>query len=109
MANFHTCKCRWFFFLYYYFSDLQITDFWLFEMHFILFICSTLETRKCDAKRLVLFCFLTRKDVADRQKTLSVFMGRKPQTYIRGGQGGTGCRQPQHSPLDAVKSMATVK
>lgn len=62
-----------YFFLYYHFSDLQTTDFWLFEMHFILFICSTLETRKCDAKRLVLLCFLTRKDVADRQKTVSIY------------------------------------
>lgn len=58
------------------------------------------------------FCFVLfiNENGCCRQAEISVSIyGKKPQTYIRGGRGGTGCRQAQHSPLDAVKSMATVK
>lgn len=81
----------------------------LFELHFIIFICSWLETRKCDAKHFVLFCFFNKEGCCRQAENSVSIYGRKPQTYIRGDRGGTGCRQAQHSPLDAVKSMATVK
>lgn len=67
-----------FYSLWLFFLDLSdLLD--MLELHFITFVCSTLETKNVTSS----FCFLTRRDVADRQKTLSVFMGNATDIHQR--------------------------
>lgn len=69
-----------FYSLWLFFLDLSdLLDMWIAFHH----ICMQHARNKKMSRQVFVFCFLTRRDVADRQKTLSVFMGNVTDIHQR--------------------------